>query len=124
MKMAGCCTLCDKEVFEVAVRFPAEDPRAGQPKVITAPFENARRVTYQLDNGSLMDLTFCDECDTSDFAKIIDVCVKATLATSRPGEPVRAYMLERSILGLLYERSWQDVIAKEVADAARLRTVA
>jgi len=122
--MAGCCTLCDREVFDVLSHFMEPDPRAGQPKALGEPFECARRVTYQLDNGSIMEITFCDSCDVKQFEKIMAICTAATIAASKVGSPVQAYIVERYILGILYNLSWREIIAEEVRRAAELRMLA
>jgi hypothetical protein len=61
VKRAGCCTLCDVEVYEVKTRWtiPA---LAGEPRQIGQPTVNAVRATYALSDGSKMALTFCRAC--------------------------------------------------------------
>lgn len=84
----------------------------------------ALRTTFQLDNGSIMELTFCDACDPTEFDRIMQLCIEATCATSQPGSPIQKYILDRTILGILYTRSWHDIVDQEVAGAERLRGVA
>lgn len=60
-KVAGLCSKCDAEVYEVRQR----DPRTGLPQRLGAPMPNAHRVTFLLMNGSQMDLTFCHDCVTA-----------------------------------------------------------
>ena len=62
VKRNGCCTLCDEPVFEIVDRFPASDPRAGQPRAIGKALEGARRVALVLTDGSTTTLSFCDAC--------------------------------------------------------------
>ena len=61
-KIAGCCSLCDEPCFEVMQRWDAGDKRAGEPKRLGAPNEDAVRVTFLLIRGSRADFTFCGRC--------------------------------------------------------------
>ena len=124
MKQLGCCTLCDREVFEISAYHVEPDPRAGTPKAVASPLEIAHRITYQLDNGSQMDLTFCDSCDPHAFDRIMEICIKTTLETSKRDDPIQTYIMDRTILGILYARNWTDVIADEEMRAKKLRRVA
>lgn len=62
VKRNGCCTLCDEPVFEITDRFPASDPRAGQPRAIGKALEGARRIALVLTDGSTVTLSFCSDC--------------------------------------------------------------
>lgn len=61
MKKPGCCTLCEKEVFEVKQRF-TEAPLERWPRFVGRPAEEAMRLTFTLSDGSEADITFCREC--------------------------------------------------------------
>lgn len=59
-KTAGCCTKCDKPVFDVV----AYDTKTQKPTRMGAAHDNAMRTTFMLLNGSRMDLTFCADCES------------------------------------------------------------
>lgn len=67
-KITGCCTLCDKEVFEVITRWPRDEnrqiqhPYVGEPRRLGVAHEDAWRLQFLLSGGSTMDLTFCGRC--------------------------------------------------------------
>jgi hypothetical protein len=62
-KKAGCCTLCDNEVYEVRSYFPMESILAGFPRKLGKPLPSARKVSYALRDGSHCDLTCCETCE-------------------------------------------------------------
>lgn len=61
-KIAGHCTTCDAECFEIIERWGEHERRPGEPKRIGAPLDGATRITFLLVDGSRMDLTFCKDC--------------------------------------------------------------
>jgi len=61
-KIAGSCTTCDEPVFEVLARFDEQERRAGEPKQLGAPNDDATRITFTLFDGTRADLTFCGKC--------------------------------------------------------------
>lgn len=61
LKLEGCCTACNKPVFEVKARF-ASGPLSRAPSVVGKPEDNARRVTFLLSDGSTVALSFCEPC--------------------------------------------------------------
>lgn len=61
-KLIGCCSLCDKEVAEILQRYPQGHLYVGEPVRIGKFFEDARRATLILTNGSQMDITVCQNC--------------------------------------------------------------
>ena len=61
MKRLGCCTLCDREVFEVVRRY-TEGEVAGWPKQVGAPHAEARRVWLVFADGTIGAATLCGEC--------------------------------------------------------------
>jgi len=56
-KVAGCCSLCDKEVYEVLKRFPNREPQTLGKEI------DVVKKTFVLTNGNHFTLTFCSECD-------------------------------------------------------------
>lgn len=56
-KITGCCSLCDKEVYEILKRFPNREPREIGKKL------DAVQKTYILTNGNHFTLTYCKDCD-------------------------------------------------------------
>lgn len=111
-KLAGCCSKCDAEVFEVSVRDPEtrEPKRAG----LGSPLENAVRATFVLMNGSRMDLTFCaacmDELTPADYAALWRrVVVSWVHETSEDPSWVRS-QVDNGIAGLLHKQPWREVV--------------
>jgi len=117
-KRAGCCSLCDVEVFEVGDRKPN-----GDPKQILAPLENARRLTLVLWSGHTANLTLCGECQlTPDrmseiHATMVEALHRGTQHRTIPLEPAAAeterrmlYMATQDIpMGVLEDRLWTEV---------------
>ncbi len=64
-KLAGCCTLCDKPVFNIIKKYPNNHLLAGEPRTVGEPLATAMRLTLLLSGGENMDLTFCSDCDVS-----------------------------------------------------------
>lgn len=65
VKLTGCCTKCDKEVYVIKRRYPQDSPLAGEPREVGQPI-NAVKYTLLLLDGSHMDLTFCPTCEPDD----------------------------------------------------------
>lgn len=61
-KIPGCCSICDEPCFEVLQRWDEGEKRAGEPKRLGPPNEDAVRVTFILIDGRRADFTFCGRC--------------------------------------------------------------
>ena len=61
MKHTGCCTLCDRVVFDVVTTFTAGE-LSGWPKQIGQPHDDARRVTLAFADGTTGEITLCGDC--------------------------------------------------------------
>lgn len=64
MKRLGCCTLCDKEVWDVTARF-VDSELSGRPRSVSQPHESARRVWLLFANGNHGYVTLCDDCQAT-----------------------------------------------------------
>lgn len=62
-KIAGACTSCGTMCFDVLAVHDSHEQYPGEPKQIGAPHEGAKRVFFRLFDGSVMQLTFCNECN-------------------------------------------------------------
>ncbi len=134
MKRLGCCTLCDKEVFEIKERFTGGDVD-GLAKTLGRPYEEARRITLVLIDGKHMALTFCGDCEVMP-ETLPEIHRKARLAWAfeatnatreqLKGEPLDLagqwrygahQILQTNIIpiGVLHEESWLSAMAREVA---------
>lgn len=74
MKKIGCCTSCDKEVYEITRRFPSGHPYEREPIEIGKPIDAVTR-TLLMTDGSTMDLTYCPSCETNfveDYKKVLE----------------------------------------------------
>lgn len=66
VKKVGCCTLCDKPVFEILTRFPQNHMLAREPRKVGAPLDNAMNYTFVLLGGETIDVAFCDKCEITE----------------------------------------------------------
>lgn len=64
-KIAGHCTLCGEECFNIIERYSDTERRPGEPKRIGLPHDGTTRITFLLIDGTRMDLTFCQTCTAS-----------------------------------------------------------
>ena len=108
-KVNGCCSKCDKEVFEVVRR----DPETREPVQIGKPLENAMRLTFILANGSKMDLTFCSDCALGllpgEYGFLWRRVQASWVAQSGADHPFVKTQGSNTILGLLNQRRWLEV---------------
>lgn len=109
-KIAGSCTKCDKEVFEVVTR----DPETRIPTKIGVPTDEAVRITFRLFGGSAMDLTFCLHCAEGigpfDYPYLWNR-VMHSWETQSPGHPGGAKgHSENGIAGLDRKQLWKEVV--------------
>jgi len=85
-KIAGCCTCCDKKIFDVKAVFEQHHPRAGEPKELGRAHPEAWRVTFGLYDGSTADFSFCAECaEKLTFEMYIAIWQKALRSFMREG---------------------------------------
>ncbi len=62
IKKAGCCSFCNKAVFDILTQYPSTSPFAGLPIRIGRPHDDAWRAAILLTDGTTADFTFCAEC--------------------------------------------------------------
>jgi hypothetical protein len=115
IKIIGCCSSCDKEVFDVVERFSSAEDNAGMPKRIGAPHDDAIRVGFLLANGEQMDLTFCAECvdslSSDDYPQLWEKVLRSwvvELGEKRPDWLTQ--MLGNGILCEVGKQTWKDVM--------------
>jgi hypothetical protein len=115
IKVVGCCSTCDKEVFEIIERFPPDSVLAGKPRRLGPPNEDAMRLEFVLASGESMDLTFCKACaeglSNEDYAELWQKVMRswaAELGELRPDWFVK--MGDSGILGEVGRRSWPEVM--------------
>jgi hypothetical protein len=108
-KVAGCCTKCDAEVFDVVTR----DPETRLPTKIGAAHDDAVRVTFILVSGSKMDLTFCQHCadglEPADFAHIWRRVMLSWVNESSKDHPHVKSQTANGIVGLSHKQRWKGV---------------
>lgn len=61
-KIIGCCTVCDKQCFEVTAMYREGERFPGEPKQLGAPLEGSVRINFMLIDGTKTSLTFCADC--------------------------------------------------------------
>lgn len=61
-KLVGCCSVCDKAVFDIIEIYPAHHPYAGEPRRLGAPQEDALQLQVLLSDGQHIGVTVCSEC--------------------------------------------------------------
>lgn len=81
VKWKGCCTLCDKEVFESKTRFVeasvgSDSVFLGRLKTVDHPFANARRITFVLSDGTEADITFCEDCAVGASGRLSEIWLR------------------------------------------------
>lgn len=108
-KLNGCCTKCDKEVFEIVTR----NPDTREPIRVGKPLENAMRLTFILADGSKMDLTFCAECARGllpdEFSFLWRRVLRSWVAESGADHPFVKTQGSNAILALANQRRWLEV---------------
>jgi len=125
MKKIGCCTLCEKEVFNIQQRF-TEPPLERWPRFVGAPTDDAMRLEFELLDGSTANMTFCRECAKTapkQLKKIWAACLEAarfendnrTALGALDDEAARergAIEIKRqakmSIVKMIHAKSWAD----------------
>lgn len=128
MKQPGLCTLCDKPVFEISLKYPDGHPLERQIRQVGNPLDDAVRATLILTNGNRMDLTFCSDCHATPeslpaiwrkvlraFQREADDGYRAALEmgpmTTTQREHAQAFMsgmMKTIPIGVLYEAPWKD----------------
>lgn len=108
IKRPGHCTLCDEPVFEIRSALGGAEGERVQ--IIDAPLDNAIRATFQLCNGSIMDLTFCDQCILTVDTKLDEIWDNV-LESGAAEDYIPIEQVGDFLLGLLYTRTWKDVLA-------------
>lgn len=108
-KKLGCCSKCDKEVFEILKR----DSDTRLPIKVGAPLDNAVRANFQLIDGSSMDLTLCDECANSltaqDHAFLWQRAMLSWVDESGGDHPWIKRQTSNGIFALLHKQSWDAI---------------
>lgn len=61
-KRIGCCTFCDKEIFEVVSRY-SEGPFKGEIREVGLPLPGARRVMIVRASGNTTPWSYCGTCE-------------------------------------------------------------
>lgn len=115
IKIIGSCSICDKEVFDIIERFGPSEERAGTPKRIGAPHDDAMRIGFMLASGEQMDLTFCQSCAESltdeDYHELWQKVLRSWVAELGDRRPEwLTPMLGNGILCELGKETWKDVL--------------
>lgn len=101
MKSTGCCTICDKEVFDILERYPSylpdgtKHPHSEEARKVGLALPDAKRVTFVLLDGSHCDLTFCSNCTPGKISDMWKKCIESTIFDALPD--TRAKINEPSI---------------------------
>ncbi|MEE8607199.1 MAG: hypothetical protein V3S55_06335 [Nitrospiraceae bacterium] len=61
IRKARCCVDCDAELYEIRQYFTS-GPYAGHPMRFGPPLDGGLTITFLLMDGTLCDLSLCDEC--------------------------------------------------------------
>ena len=114
-KIVGACSSCNRMVFDVTARFGQGEPNEGQPKQLGAPQPDAKRVTFLLASGEIMDLTFCGDCletlNNDDYPPLwgrVLVSWMAELGENRPDWIFK--QSQNAILCEINVQDWTDVM--------------
>jgi len=108
-KLMGCCTCCDKLVFNVTRR----DPDTREPIQLGAPLDDAVRTTFLLASGSMMDLTFCRKCNSAlspeKFYELWKRVLISWITQSGSDHEWVKTQTENGIVGMLHSVDWKDL---------------
>ncbi len=61
IRKTGCCVNCDAELYEIR-QVRTDGPYAGHPSRLGPPLDGGLATTFLLMDGTLCDLSLCDEC--------------------------------------------------------------
>lgn len=61
-KFTGCCTACDKPIFEIVSKY-TEGPYNGEIRQVGRPLPGARRVTMVRVSGNTSYMSVCKDCE-------------------------------------------------------------
>lgn len=134
-KRAGCCTVCERPVFDIVSSY-TQAPLVGFPRKLGSPNDSAYRVEYALSDGSSTYLTFCDEClPAAMAAEMFPILWEKCIATfvfemrddvraAQPASPYTARQraaveadLQRlsgmSLVGVIAQQKWADVYKRQ-----------
>ncbi len=119
-KLNGCCTNCDKEVFEAIERFPSDHKRAREMSVAGPPTDDAVRCFLLLTDGSHAGVTLCKDCDDPDLMKIWQKIIRTQAReeeyrnpqTSQPKNRIESLLkfANEAPLGIIGARPLKEVI--------------
>lgn len=113
-KIAGCCSICDAPCFEVLGRWDSGEKRAGEPKALGRPNDDAVRLTFLLMNGRVTDMTVCGPCaDALTPEQYIELWRRNLCGYLREQDGDAAKFVDEFANGLLYElgrKPWKDVV--------------
>ena len=79
-KKAGCCTLCNQEMYEVSRRWPQGHPYAGEGRQLGRPKMPVIRQHFVQTNGKIAVISFCESCARDADEGIVHVWARALAA--------------------------------------------
>ena len=130
IKQAGCCSICDKEVFEIVSWLPNDHPFAGRVAKVGKPLADAVRVSLLVNTGEQVSATLCEECAatiTEKFAVLWDrviqgwefetsetfhIVMNKKMLNPKQREQQQTWldgMREKFILEVLYSENWTEI---------------
>lgn len=112
MKLAGCCSNCDKKIWSVKSQKPIDDPDAGAPtRWAGLADKGAVRVGFVLTNGNLINMSLCGKCaDDYDLTKMWKKNCEAWAAEANDGNrSTIVKMVQEVPLGEIHRQLWKDI---------------
>ncbi len=122
-KKFGCCSICDKQCFDLFHN------KAGDLTGVGDPREDAIRAGLLLTNGTITDMTFCEQCSPHIEANVADIWARMMLAYAVQLRQAEAAapdakrtvalrqdtlrMANLAILGVVYWLPWTEVMRRE-----------
>lgn len=112
-KKIACCSRCDRECFEIEQRKGAEEeshlsPGERTPIRFGKPYDFAMRAEFVMVSGSIMDITFCEDClaslSPSDY---LPLWHRVLLGWGK--HEWVATQLDNGLLGIRSVRRWKDI---------------
>jgi hypothetical protein len=118
-KRTGCCSLCDRLVFEVRTTFPN-----GNPRLLGSPLPEAHRATFVRLSGHISDVTLCDDCELTParmpelHQNLVESSVRACAEREIALKPAAQETERRTLwclaqdvpIGVIRTRPWREIL--------------
>lgn len=112
-KLPGCCSCCDRPLFQAVSQHPVDHPKAGQiTRSAELIDENAVRIAFVLTNGRRIEMSFCAQCGDDHDLKAVwkKNCAAWSGEVSDTNRDTIAQLVQEMPMGELYRERWKDLV--------------